>query len=348
MTILSRRNLFQTSARLAGLGSIGAGMAILGGCQLISTPAAAPITVRRIGYLGAATRVVDQPFIDAFVDQLQQLGWIQGENLRIEFRLAEGHSELLPELAAELVRLPVEVILGAGALGVKAALQQTDTIPIVMAQGPDPTFSAANGSVQNLARPGRNVTGNIANGAAWMIKQVELLHTVLPALVRLAVLADRSTPNYTDLMPPAAHTAQTLGMQVLDLDVRRSEDVDAALESAGAWGAEASLVISTGTYSAGVYPHVSQLAAQLHMPVMYGAGYVVSDYGGRMSFNSNFPAAWRQGAVYVDKILRGANPADLPVQEPTQFDFIVNVKAAQALSITFPPDAAAQVTQWVQ
>jgi putative ABC transport system substrate-binding protein len=258
----------------------------------------------------------------------------------------ETQNELLPQLAAELVQLPVEVILTVGALATEPAHQATTTIPIVMVLGPDPTVLTASGMVQSLARPGGNVTGTSGGVAPWNTKAVELLKTLLPQLSRLAILGDRSTPNDADMRPPAAHAAQALGLQILDLDLS-APNVDGPLEVAQAWGADALYVIPTATFDSR-YPRITELAASFRPPAIYGGPFVVSDNGGLMSFSANYIAAWRQAAEYVDKLLRGAAPPDLPVQAPRQFDFVVNVKTAQDLGITFPPDVAAQVTQWIQ
>jgi putative ABC transport system substrate-binding protein len=178
-------------------------------------------------------------------------------------------------------------------------------------------------------------------------KSVELLKTVLPQLSRLAILEDQSYPGRASQLQPVAEAAAQLGIQLLDLDVRRVGDVDGALETATAWSAGGLLTIAQPNFQTGVYARVAEVAAQQHLPVMYTGPLPVTENGGLMAFSLDLVAAFRQGAEYVDKILRGISPADLPVDEPRQFDFIVNVKAAQNLRITFPPDAAAQVTQWV-
>jgi putative ABC transport system substrate-binding protein len=280
------------------------------------------------------------------VDQLRQLGWVERENLVIETRSAEGRLERLPDLAADLIHVPVEVILAYGPTAAVASAQLTGTIPIVMVLGGDPTSAATGGLLGTFARPVRNVTGNTYDHATVMTKSVELLKTVLPKLSRLAILGDKSIINYQDLLPDAEQAARTLSVHTQDLDVRSVEDLDSAFEAAKAWSAEGLLVFQQVTFFD--YARVTELAGQNRLPAMYGAGFPVTDDGGLMAFSPNFGSALRQGAEFVDKILRGASPVDLPVQDPRQYDFVVNVKTAQALGITFPPDAAAQVTQWVQ
>jgi putative ABC transport system substrate-binding protein len=278
------------------------------------------------------------------VKQLHQFGWSDGVNLSIEWRFAEGKTNLMPELAAELVQLPVEVLFASGAVAALPAHQQTNTIPIVTSAN-DQTILEL---VQSIARPARNVTGATIGSTTTGIKSVELLRSVLPQRPRLAILTDPSLPAYTPEVVPAERTAQTLGIQFQELHVRTVEDVDGAVEAARAWAADGLLAIGGSLYSVGVYARVSELAARNHVPAMYPDPAVVTDEGGLMAFTWDRLSMNRQLAEYVDRILRGASPADLPVQEPRQFDFLVNVKAAQALGITFPPDVVAQVTQWVQ
>jgi putative tryptophan/tyrosine transport system substrate-binding protein len=348
VTVFSRRIFLRASARLAGLSASAAGLALLGSCQLINSSAATSVKVRRVGFLAASSSASAGAADNrgAFVDQLRQHGWVQGENLAIEWRYAEGRDERLPELAADLVSLPVEVIYTVATSGTLAAKQQTSTIPIVFASVGDPV---AAGLVGSLARPGGNITGTSNGGATVSIKSVELLKTVVPQLSRLAILEDESNPARGSLFPPAAQTAAGLGIQILDLDVRGVEDVDGAFETARTWSADGLLLVATANLTAAAQPRVAQLAARDRLPAMYEAGNDLAvAAGGLMAFGVNLPATYRQVAEYVDRILRGASPADLPVEEPREFDFIVNVKAAQALGITFSPDAAAQVTRWFQ
>jgi putative ABC transport system substrate-binding protein len=306
-----------------------------------------PTRVRRIGYLFAGTRAVGQRWADAFADQLRTLGWIEGENLIVEWRFSEGHNEILPEVVAELIRLPVEVIVSGGAQGTTVAHQATSTIPIVMMLGQEPTAPSAPGMVESFARPGGNVTGTVTNASAWTTKSVELLKTLLPHISRLAILGDRSAPNDVDLRTPTAQAAQTFGIQVLDLDVDSAPGVDGLFEAAQLSGADAIYVLAIGTLNP-LFARICELSIQTRIPSMSMSPVPVTDYGGLVAYGPDYVAAWRQGADYVDKILRGASPADLPVEEPRQYDFILNVKTAQALGIALPPDAAAQVTQWIQ
>jgi putative ABC transport system substrate-binding protein len=339
---LSRRDLVLGASRwTASAGSL----VLLDACQSVSALAPISPPIRRIGVLSAGAREFEPDQWDAFVDQLRQLGWTEGANLTIEWRFAEGRDELLPQLAADLVGVPVEVIFALTTPCAVAARQQTSTIPIVMAFVTDPVTT---GLVSNLGHPGGNVTGMTYAGGSWTGKSAELLKTVLPRLSRLAVLEDQSFLTRASLLSPLAAAAAQLGIQMLDLDVRRVEDVDGAFEAAKAWSAEGLIIISNPNFQAGVSGRVVTLAAQERLPACYLDSLPVTEEGGFMAYCPNHPAEFRLSAEYLDKILRGATPADLPVQDPRQFDFVVNVKSAEALGITFPPDAAVQVTQWVR
>jgi putative ABC transport system substrate-binding protein len=344
MTTLSRRILLRTSARLAAVGATASSLALLGGCQLVNLLASPPAGMRRIGYIYAGSRAFNRPYAAAFLDRLRKLGWVEDENLTIEWRFAEGRNELVPEMAVELARLPVELILSAAA-GPEVLQPETSALPIVEPFIRDPHAYG----VASLARPGGNVTGLVSLPAALYTKSIELLKTILPNLGRLAVVGDHSPVSAASTDEPATQTAaEALGINTLSLDVRRTEDVEASLVTAQTWSAEALLIFSQTSYTAGVYARIAELAAVNHVPAMFAFGPAVTDDGALMSFAADLLEAYRRGAEYVDKILRGARPADLPVEEAREFQFIVNVNAAKALGLTFPPDAAAQVTQWVQ
>jgi putative ABC transport system substrate-binding protein len=299
--------------------------------------------MRRIGYIYPGSRTAHQPSAAAFLDGLRQLGWMEGQNLAIEWRFGEGRNELVPDMAAELARLPVELIFAAAA-GPFVVQEATRTVPIVADFIGDPLALG----IQNLARPGANVTGLTNGDATAQIKSVELLKLILPQLARLAIMADHSYPTFAARLAPGAQTAEALGIEIVSPDVRSVDDVGSAFTNALTWGADALQLISQPSFTAGVIPRIVELAAANRLPTTYGFGPSVTDYGGLMAYTPNTLALYRQGTEYVDKILRGTSPADLPIQQPRQWDFIVNVKAAQELRLTFPPDAAAQVTKWVQ
>jgi putative ABC transport system substrate-binding protein len=289
-----------------------------------------------------------QDVTDAFADQLHQHGWTAGENLMIEWRFADGNAELIPQLAADLVSLPVDVLVTSGAAAALPAHQQTSMVPIVLVNVGDPTIADL---VKNLAHPAGNVTGTTFGGGPVAIKTVELLRTVLPQLSRVAIFGADPTAyaaSYASTTLPTVNAAQTQGLQVQVLAVSRVDEVDGAMEAAQAWGAEGLVMAGGAAYLGAVDRRISDLAAERHLPTMFTHLEGVTESGGLMAFGQDRPAEWRKAADYVDKILRGASPADLPVQEPDQYDFLVNVKVAQDLGISFPPDATAQVTQWIQ
>jgi putative ABC transport system substrate-binding protein len=296
--------------------------------------------------LGAQSRAFAQPTLDDIVDDLRQLGWVDGENLAIEYRLAEGQAELLAELAAELVRLPVELILALAGDAAEAASQVTTSIPIVF-DSVDPLLHP--GILTSRAHPGGNVIGASGGTTIVPVKSVELFKTVLPQLSRLAILGDSTFEAYVAQASEAARTAQELGVQTLELDVRGVEDVDRRFVDAKSWGAEGLVLLQQPSFTAGVDARVAELAARNQLPAMnVGQILFVTENGGLMGYGADPKALHRQAAEYVDKILRGARAGDLPVEEPRAWDFAVNVRTAQALGLIFPPDAAAQVTQWFQ
>ena len=337
---LSRRDVALSLGRWTA-GALGLGL--IGGCQLPSPFTGTGIKVRRIGYLFSGTRTANQPWIDAFLDQLRQHGCVEGNNLSIEWLFTDGRSELLPGLAADLVSLGVEVLVVVG-IAAPPARQQTTTIPIVMINVSDPV---GEGLVQSLTRPGGNVTG-VNNGlAAVTIKGVELLKTAAPRLARVVIMADPRTPAQALFPTAARQTATNLGLESRTVDVQAVEDVDNAFQMMQAWNADGLILQGIGTYVSGVNARVVELAAEHGVLAMFQTAVVVMENGGLMAYAANFPSAYRLGADYVDKILRGAAPAELPVEDPRQFDFVVNTRTARELGITFPPDAAAQVTQWI-
>jgi putative ABC transport system substrate-binding protein len=325
----------------------GACLIVLAGCGRLGFAAPTPAAARRIGFLSADARADTAASSDAFLDQLRQLGWTVGPDFAVEWRFAEGHVDLLPELASSLAQVPVELIFAVDGDASFAAQQQTRTIPIV-ANGvnTDPTSL---GSIDTLARPGRNVTGTTYSGttATVSVKSVELLKGVLPNLLRLAILYRPLNTPATPNTQFATDTASRLGVQTLALAVQSAEEVDRAFGMAQKWGAEAVLLSTQPSFSAGVNARVIEQASTFRLPVMYQYGPLVTRSGALMSFSTDLTALYREGATYVDKILRGANPADLPVENPTQYEFIVNVSTARALGITFPADVAVQVTEWV-
>ena len=283
-----------------------------------------------IGFLGASTPPSMSPWTAAFVQRLRELGWIEGRTVAIEYRWAEGRSERYAEIAAELVRLKVDVIVTAGG-AVVAVKQATSVIPIVFAVVNDPVGS---GLVASLARPGGNVTGLSLQSSDLAGKRLELLREVVPGLRRLAIMANAGYPAAALEMGEVQATARTLGFDVVAFEIRRTEDIALAFE-AFTGRAEALYVVSdplVGTHRISN----NTLALGARLPTIHGNREHV-ETGGLMSYGPNFPGLYRRAADYVDKILRGAKPADLPVEQPTKFDLVINLKTAKALGLEISP-----------
>jgi len=297
--------------------------------------------VPTIGYLvpGLPDPTIDGQ-LDAFREGLAALGYAEGQNVAIERRYTDGSDAQLREAATDLVRHEVDVLVVRGTAGVLAAKGATHTTPIVFANAGDPV---ASGLVASLARPGGNATGVSSIVPQLSGKRLELLGQVVPGLQRVAFLSDpRSSAGSVSEMQ-AASTALGLRLQVLE--IRDAADVEAAFAAAGADHADALLTAggSTGRHSA----RIVSLAASRRLPTMYQWPRVVHE-GGLMSYGVNELDQFRRAATYVDKILKGAQPADLPVEQPMVFDFVVNMKTARELGITFPHDVALQITEMIE
>jgi putative ABC transport system substrate-binding protein len=339
---LSRRALV---GGIASLGISAAGLALLSGaCELVPSRTQKPVP--RIGYLSPGPREAMTDFVDPFLDGLRALGYVEGETITIDWRFSPGgENEAFADLAAELVRMQVHVIAARTTPATLAAMQATSTIPIVMLGAANPVEM---GLVASLAKPGGNVTGMRAGAGERGLhgKRLELLRDVLPGLKRLVALVDATNPseevNWADLMAATGPA----GVDVVRIDLLSVQDVEAAFEASARARADAIFDLQNPLLLP-VRDHFAALALQHRLPAMLsGRPYVAS--GLLMSYITNFPAIQRQAATYVDRILKGASPADLPVAETTTFDFFVNVTTLQALGLTIPPEVAAQVTEWVQ
>lgn len=270
---------------------------------------------------------------DAFERGLRDLGWTPGRNIVIEYRYAEGRAERLPELAAELVRLPVDVIVASAPAGVRAAQQATRTIPIVMSTLPDPV---GEGFVPSLARPGGNITGLTLDSEDLAGKQVELLKEALPKLSRIAVLRNPSSPGWDVGRRHIEAAARRLKLEVKDFPVSRAADLPPAFAAMSQAGVEAVLVRRDVLVIERNRSEVVALAAQRRLPAMYNFRQF-AESGGLMSYGANVNDIHRRSAGFVDRILKGAKPGDLPVEQPTTFELVINLKTARALGLTIPP-----------
>ena len=283
-----------------------------------------------IGLLGTGSAAAQSQWTAAFVHRIRDLGWVEGRNLTIEYRWAEGHTERLRDLADELVRLKVDVIVSHNTPGPLAAMQATSTIPIVFATAGDPVGS---GIVASLARPGGNVTGLSSQMPDVAGKRIELLREIVPGLNRLAVLADTDNPFVKLDVSQLRQAGAGLGVEVATFEMRRSEDIDPAFEALK--GQAQALYVPATPIALVNRVRINTLALAAHMPTTLEVREYV-EAGGMMSYGPDWPHMWGRAANFVDKILRGAKPADLPVEQPTKFDLVINLTTAKALGLTVP------------
>jgi putative ABC transport system substrate-binding protein len=292
--------------------------------------------VRRIGFLALGSRAVisTSPRFEAFTQALRELGWVEGQNLVVEPRYAEGRAEHLPDLAADLVNLQVEVmVVAGGAPAVRAAQHATRTIPIVGVIMGDPV---GEGLVAGLAQPGGNITG--ISGAPREIagKRLELFKEAVPAVTRVAVLANPANPSTTRQLQETQVAAQALGLHLHLVEVQSPDEFQSAFVAMTSAGDSALFVLTDASMLERHVSDIVALALKHRLPAMY-SWRIYPDAGGLMSYNTSLTDAYRRGATYVDKILKGAKPADLPVEQPMTFELVINLKTAQALGITIPP-----------
>jgi putative tryptophan/tyrosine transport system substrate-binding protein len=282
-----------------------------------------------IGFLGPLSLSAETKWTAAFVQRMREHGWIEGRTVVIEYRWAEGRSERFAEIAAEFVRLKVDVIVTAATAAVIALKQATSVIPIVFAVAGDPVGT---GLVASLARPGGNVTGLSNQSADIASKRLDLLREVVPNLHRLAIMATGGPIGVLEMGEVQA-AARTLGLEVVPAEIRRAEDIAPTIEALK--GRADALYVVTEPLVNTNRVRLNTVALGARLPTMHGTRDYV-EAGGLMAYGANFPLLWRRAADYVDKILRGAKPADLPVEQPTKFDLIINLTIAKALGLTIP------------
>ena len=317
---------------------------------LLATPLAADgqqaAKVARIGHL--SPNLAAGPHLrDAFLQGLRDLGYVEGRNVVIEYRDAEGKLERLPALAAELVALKVDVILAdGGTLGPRVAMQATTTIPIVFTSAADPVGS---GLVTSLARPGGNVTGLSALGPELVGKRLELLKQAVPGIDRVAVLRGSSTLGervLKDMLEAADVAARALGVQPQFIEARGPDEFARALSAMTSARAGALTVLPSNMFVR-ERRRLVDLAAKNRLPAVYTSREFV-DAGGLMSYGAHQPDLFRRAATYVDKILKGAKPGDLPIEQPTKFELVINLKTAKDLGLTIPPSVLARADDLIQ
>jgi putative ABC transport system substrate-binding protein len=281
---------------------------------------------------------------EAFETGLRELGWIPGSTILIEYRYAEGKSERLAGLAAELVRLPVDVLVASAPHGVRAAQQATRAIPIVISTLPDPV---GEGFVARLARPGGNTTGLALDSEDLAGKQVELLKEAVPRLSRVGVLRNRSSPGYGAAKRQIDVAARRLGLEVRDFPVTRAEDLGPAFAAMSQGRVDAILVRRDVLVVEPNRDEVVALAAQRRLPAIYSFRQF-PDAGGFMSYGANVNEIHRRSAGFVDRILKGARPADMPIEQPTTFELVINARTAQALGLAIPPSLLLRADQVIE
>src|SRR5215472_1631908 len=306
----------------------GSGLGLLAVPRLASAQRAEKI--RRIGFLGTGTAAGMAVWVGALRAELRQLGHVEGQNLSIEYRWADGQYERAPELAAELVRLKVEVLVTHGTPGTFAAKAATTTIPIVMASVGDAILA---GLVESLAKPGGNVTGSTFFNPELAAKRLELAKEALPRLTNVAALANADNPGMGAVRAAMAATAKSLKLELHWMEVRRPAEFENAFKTMADKRVGAVVQLEDGMLNANI-PAIASLAAAQRLPSIGIAEF--AEAGGLMAYGVSLSEMYRRAAVFVDKILKGAKPGDLPIERPTKFETILNQKAARAMGITFP------------
>jgi len=318
---------------------------------LLGGAAAWPVTARAqqagklpiIGLLGPISAAAWVPMTNVFVSRLRQLGWIEGSTVAIEYRWAEGRYERFAEVAAEFVRLKVDVIVTAATEPVLAAKQATSVIPIVFVVSGDPVGS---GLVASLARPGGNVTGSSLLQAELASKRLEILREIAPSVRRLAIMGNVSSPLIAAEMREAQSTAPKLALEVRLLEIRQADDIPLAFKTALSDHADA-VYVCADPLTATNRLRIVSLARAARLSTMFGERGSV-EAGGLISYAPNIPDLFRRAAELVDKILRGTNPADIPVEQPTKFDLLINLKTAKVLGIVVPPALLARADEVIE
>jgi putative ABC transport system substrate-binding protein len=294
------------------------------------TAHAQPVKLPTVGFLGPLSQSAQNDWTAAFVKRMRERGWIEDRTVAIEYRWAEGRSDRFAEISAEFVRLKVDVILTAGTLAATAAKKATAEIPIVFAAAGDPVGT---GLVASLARPAGNVTGLSIQQNDTAGKRLELLRDVVPNLRRLAILANVDNPAPMLEVEDVKAAARTFGLEVIPVKIRRAEDIAPAIEALKS--VANALYVATDPLVSTNRIQINALALDVRLPTVHGGREYV-EAGGLMSYGADIPDLFRRAAEIVDKILRGAKPGNIPVEQPTKFDLVINLKTAKALGLTIP------------
>jgi putative tryptophan/tyrosine transport system substrate-binding protein len=302
-----------------------------------------PTKIPRIGFLGGGSASANAGRIEAFRQGLRELGYVEGKNVVIEHRWADGKLDRLPALASELVRLKVDIIVSAGPTVTRVAKEATVTIPIVMGFDDDPVGS---GFVASLARPGGNITGLSALSPELSGKQLELLKEITPRLSRVAVVGSSTHPGTAQSLKELELATAVLKVQLQNLDILDPKEIEATFRAASKGRADAVIVL-TSVVTNSNRKQIVDVAAKNRLPAIYYTAEWV-EAGGLMTYGASFTDLFRRAATYVDKILKGAKPADLPVEQPMKFEFIINLKAAKQIGLTIPPNVLARADRVIK
>jgi putative ABC transport system substrate-binding protein len=294
-----------------------------------------------IGFLGAGTLTTWSPWVTAFAQRLSELGWVEGRTIVIEYRWAEGRGERFAEIAAEFVRLKVDLI-AAGGTAVPAVKQETSTIPIVFTLAPDPV---RDGLVASLARPGGNVTGLSTQSTDLAGKRLELLREALPSIRRVAIIANGDNSQAVFDMDDVRNSARKLAFDTITLKIRRSDDIAPAIETLK--GRTEGLYVVTDPFMNTNRVRINALALAARLPTIHGNREYV-EAGGLISYAADYLDLFRRAADFVDKILRGGKPADIPVEQPTKFELVINLKTAKALGLSVSPTLLARADEVIE
>jgi putative tryptophan/tyrosine transport system substrate-binding protein len=302
-----------------------------------------PTKISRIGRLAIASQSAESARIEAFRNGMRDLGYVEGKNIVVEWRFADGKLDRLPAQAAELVRLKLEIIVSAGSTPTRASRAATSTIPIVMCNDNDPV---GDGFVASLAHPGGNISG-LSNFAPELSgKRLEILREVIPKLSRVAVIGTSTNPAYAQVIKEVELAAKALGVKLQNLDVLDSKDIESAFRAASKGRADGVLVLASATFVP-QRVQLAQLAAKHRLPVIYSNSQYV-EAGGLIFYGANVLDLDRRAATYVDKILKGTKPADLPIEQPRKFEFIINLKEAKQIGLTIAPNVLARADRVIR
>jgi putative ABC transport system substrate-binding protein len=303
--------------------------------------AQAQAKVWRIGLLETTAAEHNVANVQALMQALRDQGYVEGRNLVVEYRSADGRAERFPDLASELVRLKVDIIVARGTPAALAANKTGASIPVVVTATAEPfTF------VKSIARPGGNVTGLSSLVADLYAKRIELLKELLPQLARFGIMTNRSNPNTGRIYEEADKAARSLGLELQILDVRKSEDIEPAFDRASRTQVQG-LTVGIDTVTQANAGQIAQLAAKYRLPAVYASREFV-EAGGLIAYGVHYPDLYRRAATYIDKILKGTKPAELPIEQPTKFELIINAKAAKALGLAVPPTMLARADEVIE